>query len=111
MAPQAALGGKSPAAAKDDPSLRIKLTASVYVLDALVQRLRGRIDFDGLLRRLNLDLPTTINPEGVTLSALSPMQLHRLPVTQLSDNQLIYTQRRATLVAAQAESARWRAAG
>jgi hypothetical protein len=97
-APQAALGGKSPAAAKDDPSLRIKLTASVYVLDALVQRLRGRMDFDGLLRRLNLNPPTPINPEGVTLSALSPLQLHRLPVSQLSDTQLIYTQRRATLV-------------
>jgi hypothetical protein len=97
-APQAALGGKSPVASKDDPSLRVKLTAAVYVLDALVQRLRGRLDFDRLLSRLNLSPPTPINPEGVTLSALSPMQLHRLPVAQLSDNQLIYTQRRATLV-------------
>ena len=97
-APQAALGGKSPAAAKDDPSLRIKLAASAYVLDAIVQRLRGRLDFDGLLRQLNLAPPTPINPEGVTLSALSPMQLHRLPVSQLSDTQLVYTQRRATLV-------------
>lgn len=97
-APLASLGGKSPAAAKDDPSLRIKLTASVYVLDALVQRLRGRMDFDGLLKRLNLSSPMPINPEGVTLSGLSPMQLHRLPISQLSDTQLVYTQRRATLV-------------
>jgi tetratricopeptide (TPR) repeat protein len=96
--PQAVLGGKSPAAAKDDPAPRVKLAASVYVLDALVQRLRGRLDFEGLLRRLNLDPPQPIDPSTVTLSALSPMQLHRLPVPQLTDTQLIYTQRRATLV-------------
>ena len=45
-APQAALGGKSPVAAKDEPADRVKLTAAVYVLDSLVQRLRGRLDFD-----------------------------------------------------------------
>jgi len=97
-APQAALGGKNPAAAKEDPGLRTQLTAAAYVLDALVQRLRGRLDFDDLLRRLNLNPPTPIDVAHVTLSALSPMQLHRLPVGQLSDSQLVYTQRRATLV-------------
>jgi tetratricopeptide (TPR) repeat protein len=96
--PQAALGDKSPAAANDDPASRVKLTAAAYVLDALVQRLRGRLDFDELLRRLNLDPPKTIEPTDVTLSALSPMQLHRLPVSRLTDAQLVYTQRRATLV-------------
>jgi tetratricopeptide (TPR) repeat protein len=96
--PQAALGGKSPAQAKDNPADRVRLTAAVYVLDALVQRLRGRLDFEGLLRRLNLDLPEPIDPATVTLSALSPMQLHRLPISKLTDAQLVYTQRRATLV-------------
>jgi hypothetical protein len=96
--PQAALGAKSPAAAKGQPADRVKLTAAVYVLDALVQRLRGRLDFDGLLRRLDLDPPQPIDPSSVTLSALSPMQLHRLPIAKLTDAQLVYTQRRATLV-------------
>jgi tetratricopeptide (TPR) repeat protein len=96
--PQAALGGKSPAAAKGDPADRVKLTAAVYVLDALVQRLRGRLDFNDMLRRLELDPPQPVEPSGVTLSALSPMQLHRLPIAGLSDAQLVYTQRRATLV-------------
>ena len=96
--PQAALGGKSPAQAKDNPADRVRLAAAVYVLDALVQRLRGRLDFDELLRRLNLDVPEPIDPATVTLSALSPMQLHRLPISKLTDAQLVYTQRRATLV-------------
>jgi tetratricopeptide (TPR) repeat protein len=97
-APQAALGGKSPLAAKGEPADRVKLTAAVYVLDSLVQRLGGRLDFDSLLRRLELDPPRPIDPSGVTLSALSPMQLHRLPIAQLTDAQLVYTQRRATLI-------------
>ncbi len=42
--------------------------------------------------------PQPIEPADVKLSALSPMQLHRLPVSRLSDEQLVYTQRRATLV-------------
>ena len=96
--PQAALGGKSPAQAKDNPADRVRLTAAVYVLDALVQRLRGRLDFDELLRRLNLEPAEPIDPATVTLSALSPMQLHRLPIAKLTDAQLVYTQRRATLV-------------
>jgi len=97
-APQAALGGKSPSAAKGVRADRVKLAAAVYVLDSLVQRLGGRLDFDSLLRRLELDPPQPIDPSGVTLSALSPMQLHRLPLSRLTDAQLVYTQRRATLI-------------
>jgi hypothetical protein len=97
-APQAALGGKSPAAAKGVAADRVKLTAAAYVLDSLVQRLGGRLDFDGLLRRLELDPPQSIDPATVTLSSLSPMQLHRLPISKLADAQLVYTQRRATLI-------------
>jgi hypothetical protein len=74
------------------------LAAAAYVLDSLVQRLGGRLDFDSLLRRLELEAPQPIDPAGVTLSALSPMQLHRLPLSRLTDAQLVYTQRRATLI-------------
>ena len=45
--PQAALDGKSPASVAADPQYRVRLTAAVYVLDALSERLNGIIDLDG----------------------------------------------------------------
>lgn len=98
-APQAALDGKSPAAVAADSQFRVRLTAAVYVLDALSERLNGIVDLEAILSRLGLKplapiSPTTAEP----LSSLSPMQLQRLPIAELSDAQLVNVYRRAAVI-------------
>jgi Flp pilus assembly protein TadD len=99
-APQAALDGKSPSAAKDDPQYRLRLTAAAYVLDSISERLNGVLDFDAVIARLGLQpLPPLAPAAAEPLKSLSPMQLFRLPVKELSDAQLINVYRRAAVIA------------
>ncbi|HEV8000981.1 MAG TPA: tetratricopeptide repeat protein [Planctomycetaceae bacterium] len=96
-APQAALGGKSPSSVAGDAQYRVRLTAAVYVLDALSERLNGLVDLDELLARLGLQ-PLKPLSASEPLSSLSPMQLQRLPIAELSDAQLVNLYRRAAVI-------------
>jgi tetratricopeptide (TPR) repeat protein len=95
---QAALGGKSPKDAAGDPALRVPATAAVYVLDAVCQNRRHRLDLPGMLSRLGLEpLPPLTLAADVGPNALSLMQLHRLPPASLTDAQLSAVVNRAML--------------
>lgn len=97
--PQKGLDGKSPSAVKGDPQFRVRLAAAVYVLDSVAQRLGARFDLETFFGRLGLEPLKPLDPTGnTTLSSLSPMQLHRVPVKQLSDEQLVHAHRRAMLI-------------
>jgi Flp pilus assembly protein TadD len=97
--PQTALDGKSPASVAADPQYRVRLTAAVYVLDALSERLNGIIDLDAIMSRLGLEPLQPLAPAAAEpLSSLSPMQLQRLPVAELSDAQLVNVYRRAAVI-------------
>jgi Flp pilus assembly protein TadD len=96
-APQAALDGKSPSSVAADAQYRVRLTAAVYVLDALSERLNGIVDLDAIFSRLGLQ-PLQSLPADAPLSSLSPMQLQRLPVETLSDAQLANVYRRAAVL-------------
>jgi tetratricopeptide (TPR) repeat protein len=98
-APQAALDNKSPLEVKDDGQYKVRLTAAVYVFDAILQTMGANLDLEEQLKLVGLDAPQPIPlTANLSLNALSPMQLHRLPVSQLSDAQLIYAHRRAMLI-------------
>jgi tetratricopeptide (TPR) repeat protein len=97
--PQAALDGKNPAAVAADPQYRVRLMAAVYVLDALSERLNGIVDLDAVISRLGLTPPRPLAPSAAErLSSLSPMQMQRLDVAQLSDSQLVNVYRRAAVI-------------
>lgn len=96
--PLQALGGISPAQAVADPSKRVPLTASVYVLDAQVQQHSVPLDVNDFLNRLGLEpLPALDINESTPLGTLSLMQMHRLPVDRLTDPQLVSVANRALL--------------
>jgi tetratricopeptide (TPR) repeat protein len=94
---QTALDGKSPSSVAGDAAYRVKLTAAVYVLDAVSERLNGIVDLDAIFSRLGLQ-PLKPLPADEPLSSLSPMQLQRLPIAELSDAQLVNVYRRAAVV-------------
>jgi tetratricopeptide (TPR) repeat protein len=97
--PQEALRGKSPREAMDDEELRLRLTASVYALDALCDRNNNALDVEGLCNRLNLKSASPISVTDETqLNAFSAMQLNRLSVKELNDEQLNLALNRSLLL-------------
>lgn len=97
--PLPALDGQSPSQAADDPDMKVRLTAALYVLDSLCERLRYSVDLDRLCERFNVaPLPPLPVTEDLSVSALSPLQLHRVQVAELNDNQLFHALNRALLI-------------
>ncbi len=97
--PLAGLGGKTPTEAKGDPSLEIPLRAAIYVLDAFCDRNRHLIDIAAVCDNFGVAPPTPIEPQpGLPLQSFSAMQLHRLKIPELSDDQLIYVLNRVLLI-------------
>jgi tetratricopeptide (TPR) repeat protein len=95
----AALDGRTPRQAAGDPSSAVALTAAAYVFDS--QCLRGgyELDLDALLASLGLSPlpPMSVTPE-TSLKSFTPLQWLRLPLEQLSDEQLSAVVNRALLV-------------
>jgi hypothetical protein len=96
--PQKALAGRTPAEAAADPSKKVALTAAVYVLDTMAHQQGHLLNVDEMLARFGLEPLATLEVnESTPLATLSLMQMHRLPVEQLSDQQLISVVNRALL--------------
>ncbi|WP_373651499.1 SEC-C metal-binding domain-containing protein [Schlesneria sp. DSM 10557] len=97
--PLRALEGHTPEQAAKDPAYKVALLGAVYALDAAGQ-VRGR---GGLLsaaiKRLNIEpLPAIeVTPE-TNVGSLSVMQMHRLPIDKLSDQQLLTVVNRSMLI-------------
>lgn len=97
-ATQKCLGGQSPAQAATDPHHKVALEAAYYVLDAHCQQQSYDLNLKGALGRFGLEplAPLEVH-ESTPLSMLSVMQMHRLPIEQLSDVQLVSVVNRALL--------------
>jgi tetratricopeptide (TPR) repeat protein len=93
------LEGKTPEQAAGDPSLRVPLTAAIYLLDATAARQRNGAGLLSLLQQYNLEpLPQIDVTAETPLSGLSIMQLHRLPIDRLTDQQLVTVVNRSMLI-------------
>jgi len=96
--PLSALGGMTPEQAAEDASLKRQLTAAVYALDSYCEQHRHGLEVAELWEPLKLKAPEPIDVESdAALHSFSALQLHRLPVEQLSDDRLSYILKRALL--------------
>ena len=97
--PLRALGGKTPEQAASDPALKVPLLAATYVLDASAQQREKGLGLKKLFARLGMAPPPPIEVTDDTIvGGLSIMQLHRLPIDKLNDQQLITVVNRSMLV-------------
>ena len=97
--PLRALGGKTPREAQGQAELDLPLTAAVYVVDVIADRLGYFFELEKLCSELGVEplspLPVT---DSLQVTALSSVQLQRLPVTELADEQLSSVLNRALLI-------------
>lgn len=97
--PSRALDGQTPDQASKNPALRVALLGAIYALDAAAQQGgRGGV-LSAAIKRLNIEPlpPTEVTPE-TSVGTLSVMQMHRLPVDQLTDQQLLTVVNRSMLI-------------
>ncbi len=96
---QSALGGKTPAEAAQDPARRVALMAAVLVFDADCACRKHSLDVAALLEKLRLEpLPPLTLPPQASPNSLSILQLHRLNIAALTDEQLVSVVNRALLI-------------
>ncbi len=97
--PLKALQDKTPEQAAKDPSLRVPLLAAAHILDASAQQRERGIGLTGLFSRLGIEpLPALEISSETGLGSLSIMQLNRLPIEQLNDQQLVTVVNRSMLI-------------
>ncbi|HUG92796.1 MAG TPA: SEC-C metal-binding domain-containing protein [Planctomycetaceae bacterium] len=97
--PLAALNGISPREAATNPAMRLSLAAAIFVLDAYGDRGQYSLDVPRLRQQFGIEPPRPFDLAAQTpLANVSVMQMSRLPVDRLSDEQLVYTFNRALLI-------------
>ena len=97
-APMKALGGRSPNAAAAEPKHKVALTAALFMLDAHCQQQGHELNLDEMLTKFGLTpLTPLVVDERTLLSGQSVMQMHRLPINQLTDAQMNAVVNRALL--------------
>lgn len=92
------LGGKTPKEAAADPSLKVKLCASIYTLDAMAHIATNNVDINDVRRELGIEPEAQVTANDETIDSLSVLQSHRLPLQELSSEQLAHVMQRALLV-------------
>lgn len=97
--PQRALGGATPQAAASDPELRVALAAAIQLLDVFCASRSYILPVDQLRERFGLPAvsPLTVDAKS-NLNTLSFMQLQRLDLASLSNDQLQQVVQRAMLM-------------
>jgi len=94
-----ALGGKTPGEAASDPQWDCQVRAAVYVLDTFCSRNAYALDLDAVCRSIGVSgCQPMLVTEEVSLTSCSALQLHRLHVTDLTDEQLTCVLNRALLL-------------
>ncbi|PQO46574.1 hypothetical protein [Blastopirellula marina] len=91
------LGGKTPLEASQDSELRLALAAEILTLEMVAQQEKWKFDFGELREKLNLPGAGQLSTEGLDVVSLPIMRLHRLPVEQLSDQNLIQAYGRSVI--------------
>ncbi|MDG2388035.1 MAG: tetratricopeptide repeat protein [Planctomycetaceae bacterium] len=96
---QQGLGDKTPQEAATAGDQQIPLLASAYVFDAYCSRNQFVLDFTSLCGSLKLDVPETISVDEETpIAHFTSLQLKRIDVKSLADDQLIYVTNRAMML-------------
>lgn len=87
---QEALGGKSPLEAAGQPELRASLAAAIVAFDIFCDRAGYPLDQDAVRSRLGLPaIQALVLAEEVDVTQCSILQLRRVALPQLSDDQLM----------------------
>jgi tetratricopeptide (TPR) repeat protein len=93
------LGGKTPLEAANDPELKVKRAAALHVLESISDVAMLYSDSVQLRKTLNIDAEATFETtEETQLNSLSVMESHRLPIGELTDEQLGHIVHRALLI-------------
>lgn len=87
--PLQTLNGKTPLEASKDTELRLPLAAEVLTLEMVGQQEKWTFDFTELKEKLSLPTVGTLPIENLDVLNLPITRLHRLPVSELSDQDLI----------------------
>ncbi|PQO35777.1 hypothetical protein C5Y96_08990 [Blastopirellula marina] len=87
--PLQTLNGKTPLEASKDTELRLPLAAEVLTLEMVGQQEKWKFDFSELKEKLSLPTAGTLPIENLDVLNLPITRLHRLPVSELSDQDLI----------------------
>jgi hypothetical protein len=95
--PQQVLDGKSPADVANDDAYRIRLLATILLLELAADAMAREFDFDEL--RTNLGIPTrpAISGKDLEVLKLSMVQLMRVKAEELDDEQLYIAFQRGVL--------------
>lgn len=94
-AKQKQLDGHSPREVATDPAGRIKLLASILLLELSAAPAMPDFDFNQLREKLSLPHQQPIDPAQVSLAELPLVRLARVDVKKLNDEQLVDLYRRA----------------
>jgi hypothetical protein len=96
--PLSALGGKTAQEAVGDEALRVRLAATVSVLDTIVDHGRQELDRNELRSDLGLPQEEAIEADGRSLQTLSTMKLMRLELDALDPKGLELVLNRAFIL-------------
>ena len=93
--PLARLDGKCPAEVAADPTYRVRLLASILLLELAGENNNSSFDYNQLRAKFGLPTQDDLSPDGVDVRQLPLMRLHLLVPEQLSDEQLLTAYGRA----------------
>lgn len=93
--PLECLGGKTPAWAAGDASLRRPLAAAILLLELEAEAVQLQLDFNELRSQLGLPPTQPVDPVGLDINQVSLVRLQRLDVARLDDDQLTAVLQRA----------------
>ncbi len=92
-----ALGGKTPRAAAADAELKVPALAAILLLELGNDQNGNEFDFNELRKALNLPTRDVIDPAGIDALKISIVQIPRIDVAKLSDEDLLMLYRRVVL--------------
>jgi len=96
---QIGLGNKTPQEVAKAGDQQVPLLAAAYVFDAYCSRNQFVLDFASLCESLKLDVPEKISVDEETpIAHFTSLQLKRIDVKSLADDQLIYVTNRAMML-------------
>jgi len=96
--PLSDLDGKRPSEVAGDPAYRVRLLATILLLELAGEQSRSRFDFNELRAKLGFPTRVDIDPDGTNLAEIPLVALHLLPPEKLSDDDLATAYQRAVMV-------------
>ncbi|MEM7813120.1 MAG: hypothetical protein AAF532_16720 [Planctomycetota bacterium] len=97
-APLDLLGGRTPKEAADAPGTKVAAAAAIVVLDSHFDRNRKTFDLVEARKLLGLPEPVALDPSKITVGVLAPVALERVPLDDLSGEDLGIVLNRVLLV-------------